>query len=117
MPQKLKIAAKPVFSAPVTLRVPGDDGEVEEVKFKATFKRLTNTENKALQAQLDAKSISDTALLDKVLADWSGLPADDDTPFICTPENRKAAVEDWPTFEAAIVYSYFEHAYPAAVKN
>ena len=117
MPQKLKIAAKPVFSGPVTMRVPGDDGQVEEVKFTAIFKRLTKTENEALQAQLNAKTISDSALLDLVLADWTGLDAEDGTPFICTPENRKAAVEDWQTFEGAIVYSYFEHAYPAAVKN
>lgn len=117
MAQKLKIAVKPTFSAPVVLRLAGDSGKVEEIAFSAVFRRLSKAEGDTLQAQLDAKSITDSALLDQVLADWSGLEADDGTPFICTPENRAAAVGDWPTFEAAIVFSYFEHAFPAAVKN
>eukprot|EP00456_Euglypha_rotunda_P014285 TRINITY_DN14468_c0_g1_i5.p1 TRINITY_DN14468_c0_g1~~TRINITY_DN14468_c0_g1_i5.p1 ORF type:complete len:128 (-),score=39.49 TRINITY_DN14468_c0_g1_i5:489-842(-) len=117
MAQKLKIAVNPTFSAPVVLRLAGDSGKVEEVTFNAVFRRLTKTENEKLQVQLDGKSITDSALLDQVLANWTDLEADDGTPFICTPENRAAAVDDWPTFEAAIVYSYFEHAFPAAVKN
>jgi hypothetical protein len=117
MAQKLKIAVNPTFSAPVVLRLAGDGGKVEEISFDAVFRRLTKTENEKLQTQLDAKSITDSSLLDLVLADWTGLQADDGTPFICKPENRAAAVDDWPTFEAAIVYSYFDHAFPAAVKN
>jgi len=116
MPQKLMLAIKPTFTAPVVMRVPGD-GQVEEVRFNASFKRLSKTENDALQAKLDAKSIRDKELLDQVLAGWDGLLAQDGTPFACTPENRASAVEDWMTFEAALVYSYFEYAYPAAVKN
>lgn len=116
MPQKLKLAVKPTFQAPVIMRVPGD-GQVEEVHFTASFKRLSKTANDALQVKLDAKTIRDKELLDQVLDGWDGLLAEDGTPFACTPENRAAAVEDWMTFEAALVYSYFEHAYPAAVKN
>ncbi|MGJ7611836.1 MULTISPECIES: phage tail assembly chaperone [unclassified Variovorax] len=116
MPQKLKLAVKPTFSAPVLMRVPGD-GQVEEVRFNAVFKRMTKVENEDVQARLNAKTLTDKELLDQVLADWSGLDSDEGVPFICTPENRAAAVEDWPTFEAAIVYAYFEHAFPAAVKN
>lgn len=116
MPQKLKLALKPTFSAPVVLRVPGD-GQVEEIRFTVVFKRLTKMENDAVQVGLNAKTLTDKDMLDKVLADWSGLDSEDGTPFICTVENRASAVNDWPTFEAAIVYSYFEHAYPAAVKN
>lgn len=117
MAQKLKIAVKPTFTAPVLMRLPADNGEVTEIRFNATFKRLKKAENEALQARLDAKSVTDKELLDLVLADWSGLVDQDDAPFICTPENRIAAVEEWQTFEAAIAYSYFQHAYPAAVKN
>jgi hypothetical protein len=116
MPQKLKLAIKPTFAAPVLMRVPGD-GQVEEVRFDAVFKRLTKTENDTLQRRLDDRSLNDRELLDMVLADWKGLAGDDGLPFICTPENRAAAVEEWPGFEAAITYSYFEHAYPAAIKN
>ncbi|QFZ82855.1 hypothetical protein GFK26_08830 [Variovorax paradoxus] len=116
MPQKLKIAVKPTFIAPVVMRVPGD-GQVEEVRFDAVFKRLSKTDNETLQARLDARSLTDRELLDMVLADWKGLEGEDNAPFICTPDNRAAAAEDWPTFEAAIAYSYFEHAYPAAAKN
>lgn len=117
MPQKLKIAVKPTFSAPIVMRVPGDNGEVTEVRFEATFRRLTRSENEALQKRLGEHDISDAQLLDLVLADWSGLVDDQGLPFVCSPENRAAASEDWQNFDAAIVYGYFEHAYPAAVKN
>ena len=116
MPQKLKIAVKPTFVAPVLMRVPSD-GQVEEVRFSAVFKRLTKSDNDILQKRLDGRALTDRELLDMVLADWKGLDGDDGAPFICTAENRAAAVEEWPSFEAAIAYSYFEHAYPAAVKN
>ena len=116
MPQKLKIAIKPTFVAPVVMRVPGD-GQVEEVRFSAVFKRLSRTENDTLQSRLEARTLTDKDLLDMVLADWQGLEGDDGAPYICTVENRAAAVEEWTGFEAAIAYSYFENAYPAAVKN
>ena len=116
MPQKLKIAVKPTFVAPVLMRVPGDS-QVEEVRYSAVFKRLTKSDNDILQKRLDGRDLTDRELLDMVLADWKGLDGDDGAPFICTTENRAAAVEEWPSFEAAIAYSYFKHAYPAAVKN
>lgn len=84
MPQKLKLAIKPTFAAPVLMRVPGD-GQVEEVRFDAVFKRLTKTENDTLQRRLDDRSLNDRELLDMVLADWKGLAGDDGLPFICTP--------------------------------
>lgn len=116
MPQKLKLALKPTFSAPVVLRVPGDN-QIEEIRFNVVFKRLTKAENDVVEAALNDRTLTDKAMLDKVLADWNGLDSEDGTPFICTAENRASAVNDWPTFEAAIVRSYFDHAYPAAVKN
>eukprot|EP01036_Dinobryon_divergens_P055880 gene55880-74618_t len=72
MPQKLKIAVKPTFVAPVLMRVPGD-GQVEEVRFSAVFKRLTKSDNDILQKRLDGRDLTDRELLDMVLADWKGL--------------------------------------------
>ena len=70
-----------------------------------------------MQAQLEARQLKDSELLDKVLAGWEGLEAEDGTPFHFTPENRAATREDWPTFEAAIVFAYFKHQDAAVVKN
>lgn len=117
MPQKLKIAVKPTFSAPVVMRLPGDEGGVVEVKFSAVFRRLNKSENLSLQARLTAQTITDAEVLDLVLVDWTGLVDEADMPFVFNDGNRAAAVEEWPRFEASIVLSYFEHLNPAIEKN
>lgn len=117
MAQKLKINVKPTFSAPVVWRLAGDDGNTEEVTYTATFRRVNDEEAKQLQAQLAAGTLTDRELLDKVLVGWNGLLDELGTPYAFTPENRRAAQAEWPTFEAGLVFSYFKHQDAAVVKN
>lgn len=116
MAQKLKINAKPTFKAPVTFRLAGD-GEVVEVKFTAVFRRVKENEAQQMQTRLEQGTLRDRELLDQVLVGWDGLDAEDGAPFAFTPENRASAQQDWPTFEAAVVASYFKHNDVALAKN
>lgn len=117
MTQRLKVAVKPSFSAPVSMLLAGDDGKPIEIQFSVTFKRLSGEDNRALQGKLESQSLSDRELLEMVLLDWSDLSDVDDMPFTYSRENLAAASRDWSAFEPAIVRSYFHYAYPAAEKN
>lgn len=119
MAQKLKLAVKPTFSAPVVMRLPGDDGQVEEVKFNAVFRRLASTESKDLSARLldKEKPMTDAEVLDLVLVGWDGLIDEAGIPFHYNRENRVAAAEDWSKFEYSISEAYFKYSTPAAEKN
>jgi len=117
MVQKLKIAAKPTFSAPVVMRVVGDNAGIIEVKFTAVFKRLDQPGREALRDALVSQSITDSGVLDLVLADWEELVDVDGLPFLCSPENRAAANADWPEFEWFIALAYFETVNKAQQKN
>lgn len=117
MAQKLKVNVKPTFSAPVVWRLAGDDGQTVEVTYSATFRRVDDDEAKLLQERLTKGELTDRELLDKVLVGWVGLLDEEGMPFAFTPENRQAAKAEWPTFEAALVFSYFKHQDAAVVKN
>lgn len=117
MAQKLKVNVKPTFSAPVVWRLAGDDGQTVEVTYSATFRRVGDDEAKALQERLNARDLTDRDLLDRVLVGWDGLLDEEGMPFAFTPENRRSAQAEWPTFEAALVFSYFKHQDAAVVKN
>jgi len=117
MAQKLYVEVKPTFSGEVIMPVLIDNGGTFEKKFTAEFKRLSREEGEALQARLDAKDITDAQVLDLVLHGWSELTDVNQEPFLFTPENRVSARNDWPTFEASIVFSFFNNVNPAAIKN
>lgn len=117
MAQKLKINAKPTFSAPVLLTLAGDDGKTVEIHFTAVFRRLPDSQAKDVQKRMDGGTMTDDELIALVLCGWSQLEADDGTPFAFTAENLAAAREDWPTFAAAIIFSYFKHNDAAVIKN
>ena len=117
MAQKLRVNVKPTFSAPVVWRLAGDDGQTVEVTYSATFRRVTDEEAKQLQERLTRRDLTDRELLDRVLVGWDGLLDEQGLPFTFSAENRAAAQAEWPTFEAALVFSYFKHQDAAVVKN
>ncbi|CAN5439333.1 hypothetical protein BH10PSE18_BH10PSE18_19070 [soil metagenome] len=117
MPQKLLIAVKPTFRAPVKLLLAGDDLTPVELQFNAIFKRLTKTQREVIGNGMQAKTLTDAEFVDAVLDGWDGLDAADGAAYVFTPENLAAAEEDWPGFLAAIVVSWFAYNQPAAVKN
>ncbi|MFE8644125.1 phage tail assembly chaperone [Sphingomonas sp. NCPPB 2930] len=119
MAQKLKVAAKPVFKAPVHFNLAGNEvGETIEIAFTAEFKRLNSEQRKELlDNHVGPQKGDDKAVVDRVLANFSGLEDEEGQPFICTPENIDQAEAEWPGFIAAIVTSYFANASKAPGKN
>ena len=52
------VLASVAFWAPVVLSLAGDDGVVEQVKFRARYKRLSKTERRALDLRLMASNLT-----------------------------------------------------------
>ena len=115
---KFAIAAS--LWAPVVHGLPGDLGEVIEIKFKAKFKRLKTAAQKELHKKLAERALTDAQVLEMVLEDWD-LKDSQGASIAFTPDSLVETVEDLPGVEQALVRCFFEYCLvphkDAQVKN
>lgn len=78
----LKLVKNPEFTAPVTVQVPTESGQIEH-SFKARFRALTRSE----EAEYDALSASSTdEFMRRVLVGWDGLQDENGKDLKFSPE-------------------------------
>lgn len=134
------------FTAPVTLKVPGEHGKKKDVSFTVKFKYLgteavqelmsrirassekqraqieqreaeLRTDPTAVRAQLPPPDMTDRDTLDMVLAGFGpDVLADDGQPLPFTPESIDALLRVHGCGEA-MIDSFFKHHFEAREKN
>ena len=122
------VTQKPTFIAPVTAKIPADNGRFETVKFSVIFKALPKpeveellktirTRAKAVADDADATPLKDRDLLDDLLVGFgSDLLEEDRTPMAFTPGNVDRLCAIWP-LEGAMVKSFFDNYINGPTKN
>jgi hypothetical protein len=82
MPLQLRNLA-PTYKWPVLVEPPQDGGKFGKETFDAEFRRLPQDQLRDIGERIDAGTITDRELLDKVLVGWSGIfdEAGDEVPF------------------------------------
>ena len=101
------IASVAVWAA-VTLKLIGDEGRPEVIKFRARYKRLKTSERKAFVQKLLDKELTDAQVLELLLIDWD---LKDKTGQLIPFTSAKLAemVEDWDGLEQALVQAWFDN--------
>ena len=98
------IEQSPTYKFPVRLKIRREDGGVAEHKFHAVFKRMSESEVKAM---IDSPEYGDPFVVQQTLKGWEGVTAPDRTPLPFEPATL-AALQEVAGARAAIVRAFFQ---------
>lgn len=104
------------YTWPVRYEYPDAQGRYTSAEFTATFRRLPQSRLDEIGELAREDRITDEALIEEILIDWSGIKTRDNQDFECTPTNRRVLC-DLPGMRTAIVLAFFESITGAARKN
>lgn len=109
-----KFAQKRQVRWPVTLKVPQDDGGVDEIRVTMQFELLARSEVRALESSTPDEI--EATLLAKIKG-WGGEICDSDgNPLEFTPDNLRAFL-DAPYVERAVSMALLQASVGAPAKN
>ncbi|MFC2588568.1 MAG: hypothetical protein ACFNZS_01090 [Ottowia sp.] len=112
---------KPVIVTPATLYILSDGGQYETFRFNVHFKRLTRDKLDGLAKTFMEGEIKLPDVLDQIVTGWDGLKDENGMEVPYSPKERRAADDDFPGLEQAMMVSWFDHMFvtqrQAAEKN
>ena len=115
MPLQLR-SQSPSYRWPVVVEFPVDGGKFDKETFDAEFKRLPQDQLREIGDRIEAGTITDLELLDKVLVGWSGIfdEAGDEVPF---SETSADEILNVALVASAIVAAWLESLAKGKRKN
>lgn len=102
-----KLDPSPSYFAPVAIDILDDDGIKRTHRFDARFARLNESQVADIQAQAEAKTITDTDVLDRVLLGWRGVQDASGVDLPYTRDAREQACAAFVGLRQALVMAWF----------
>lgn len=104
----MSVIASVAIWAAVTLKLVGDEGTPEVIKFRARYRRLKTSERKAFVQKLMDKELTDADVLKLLLVDWD-LKDKQGNAIAYTEATLAEMVEAWDGMEQALVTAWFDN--------
>jgi hypothetical protein len=105
------------FAAPVTVFIPGEDGQLADQTATFTFKYYTREEFVELNAKLQSGELKDDAFLRQITTGWGADIVDKKQKSIPFNDANFAKVLSVHGLSKAMIESYFKHVNAASAKN
>lgn len=103
-----KLNPNPTFKVDVEIPVPGKEAAP---KIEVEYRHFTRKEQVAFQEEYTKEKFTDTELLFRVIAGWSGV----DVPF--TKEALDVLLDKYPSASVALFNTFYNELSPAKQKN
>lgn len=115
MPLQLR-SQSPTYRWPVTVVFPVDGGKTDKETFDAEFKRLAQDQLRDIGERIDAGTITDLEVLDRVLAGWAGI-LDESGEEVVFSESSRQRILNVPLVAGATVAAWMESLNKGKRKN
>lgn len=110
-----KLSQSPTFFWPVEVSLPTDGGKYTKETFDAQFERLSQTQLRELNEQIEAGKLTDSEFVRQVLKGWRGVTDDgNELPFSPTTLDQ---LLDVPTVASSIVMAFIKAHQGVTRKN
>jgi hypothetical protein len=104
------------YSWPVKVDVAGDKGLVKSFSFTARFRRFAQDELDQVMRDVEAKTLGDEDLANRVLVGWEDVSDADGTVLEVSPANKAALLNTYPV-RPAVIGAFFESLQGGKRKN